>query len=111
MRRSLFLSVALFALQLCACGKSGTAGESCEDDDVCEAGLTCRKNFPGTFCAQSCAGEGDTASCPQDTVCAPQFTDELACSPTCESDDDCREGYVCTAVAGGQSKACRVKTQ
>ncbi len=111
MRRSLFLSAALFVLPLFACANDGTVGESCEDDEVCEASLTCIRHFPGTFCAQSCPEEGDTASCPQDMVCAQQLTNGLMCSHTCEDDDDCREGYLCTAAAGGQSKVCRVKTQ
>lgn len=111
MRRSLFLSVALFVLPLFACGNDGTVGESCEDDEVCEAGLSCRRSYPGTFCAQTCTAAGDTASCPQGTVCAQQLDEELVCSLTCESDDDCREGYACLAVAGGQATACQVKLQ
>jgi hypothetical protein len=111
LRRFLFLSATLFVLPLLACGKDGAAGESCNDDQLCDAGLTCELNFPGTFCSKSCPAEGDTASCPSGTVCTEEFNKQLVCSLTCEDDDDCREGYVCTAVAGGQASACRVETQ
>lgn len=112
LRRFLFLFAALFALPLLACGGSdGTVGESCENDAVCEAGLTCRQDFPGTFCAQSCSAEGQSASCPEGTVCIQEFTDDFMCSPGCASDGDCREGYACTAVAGQDSGACRVRIQ
>lgn len=110
--RRLFLSAVLFVLPLSACGsKDGTAGESCSDGG-CDSGLTCRPDFPGTYCAQSCAAEGNRAGCPEDTVCVLEFTDDLMCAPTCESDGDCREGYLCTAVAGGTAgSACRVRIQ
>ncbi len=114
LRRFLFLSAALFVLPLLACGRNdGTAGESCnEEAPSCEEGLTCRQDFPGTFCAQSCSEEGRREGCPEGTICTREFTDDFLCSPTCESDGDCREGYLCTAVAGGtQGSACRVRTQ
>ncbi|NMO17885.1 hypothetical protein HPC49_30965 [Pyxidicoccus fallax] len=111
MHRFLCLSAALFVLPLFACGRNdGAVAESCKDDVVCEAGLACYQNYPGTFCAQSCSEEGDTANCPQGTVCTAQLGEERLCSLTCEDTDDCREGYVCVAVADGQAKACRVKS-
>lgn len=112
MRRFLLLSAALFVLPLSACGdKVSTVGERCDDGQVCEDGLTCRLDFPGTYCAQSCSTEGEREGCKEDTICVKEFTDDFMCAPTCEEDDDCREGYLCTAVAGRTTGACRVRTQ
>ena len=58
---------------LAACGESGAVGDSCETAADCEAG--------------QCITGGS-------------FPDG-ACTPTCDSDDDCAEGFSCISRSGG----------
>jgi hypothetical protein len=108
MRRFLLLS-ALCALPLFACS-SHPSGAECGPDFSCDSDeATCRKDYPGTFCGQRCNQEGQKDVCPEDTLCGPQFGNELLCSPICESQDDCREGYQCNGLSGSGVKTCQVK--
>jgi hypothetical protein len=107
MRLSRMLGL-LSLLPLLACGdNSGALGESCGGGS-CGAGLECRKDFPGTFCALSCDAEGEGGGCPADTLCTRQF-DTLMCSGVCDSQADCREGYACDGVGNTHLKACQIQ--
>ncbi|AFE06635.1 hypothetical protein COCOR_05886 [Corallococcus coralloides DSM 2259] len=104
--RALFPLLAI--LPLLACGDSdGGVGESCGEDG-CDSGLSCRRDFPGTFCAQDCTAEGEGGGCPSGTLCTRQL-DTLMCSPVCDSESDCRESYACNGVSSTNLKACQVK--
>ncbi|WP_147470103.1 hypothetical protein [Corallococcus sp. AB049A] len=108
MRLTRMLLPLLMALPLLACGDStGGVGESCGDEG-CGSGLSCRRDFPGTFCAQDCTEEGAGGGCPEDTLCTRQL-DSLMCSPVCDSSSDCRESYACNGVSNTNLKACQVK--
>ncbi|NOK37648.1 hypothetical protein HMI49_31060 [Corallococcus exercitus] len=107
MRLSRMLLPLLAVLPLLACESSGGVGATCGEDG-CDSGFTCRRDFPGTFCAQACTAEGEGGGCPGDTLCTRQF-DTLMCSRVCDSQADCREGYACNGVSNTGLKACQVK--
>lgn len=113
MRHGLLLFAVLAVFPLLACGSDPKVGDKCEGDAEAscgsDTGLTCQKDFPGTFCTQSCTVEGDTAGCPEDSICARQFSDRLLCSPICSNQDDCRESYSCNGVSNTNVKACLVQ--
>ncbi|WP_224360958.1 hypothetical protein [Hyalangium versicolor] len=102
--RKILLTV-LMALPLFACGS--TIGDTCSSNG-CGSDLTCRADFPGGFCTQSCTQEGQEGGCPEDSVCTRQF-DTLLCAPICENSGDCRDSYECNGTTGSNVKACRVK--
>lgn len=106
MRRVLWLIASLAVLPLFACG-STSVGDKCSSDG-CGSDLMCRQDFPGGFCTLSCSQEGQATGCPDDSLCTTQFG-ALVCSPICQNQDDCREGYECNGVTGSNVKACRVK--
>lgn len=82
-------------------------GDECTSDDACAPGQRCQATTGG-FCTRGCLEPGATSECPGGTVCTTFGTQALVCSPTCEGDADCRDGYECVSAGGVSAlKACR----
>ena len=108
MRSAWMLLVSLMIVPLLSCSDDReSVGDACSEG-TCSSGLECRLDLPGGFCAQSCDVEGAQGGCPFETLCARQF-EALLCSPVCDSQSDCREGYACDGVSGTSQKTCQVK--
>jgi hypothetical protein len=80
-----------------ACAKSGDCGER-----VCLS----PKSYPQGYCSKLCGGdiisEGD--ACPSGATCVQLGEAAAFCLDLCESNADCRTGYICGS--NGQVKAC-----
>jgi len=94
--------LALFiALGLYACGAE--VGDECSDNLDClgstsgGTNLTCDPLQPGGYCTLSpCVVNG----CPGESVCILFPDDSTFCMKMCESNGDCRSGYVCVENYG-----------
>ncbi|WP_223635919.1 hypothetical protein [Corallococcus sp. EGB] len=106
--RRLFPLLAVLPLLACG-GSNGGVGGPCGTDG-CESGLTCRKDFPGGFCAQGCTVEGEARGCAAYTLCTRQ-ADTLMCSAVCELDAHCRQGYACNGVSNTPIKTCQAQLE
>jgi hypothetical protein len=88
----------------CADSNSGPGGigDSCAASTECASGLNCSAaaaGFPSGACTQDCS----SATCPGGTACADLRSTPAAgqlCAPSCNSDAQCRQGYVCCAAQG-----------
>lgn len=99
------LGVLALGLWLSACGSS-SVGDACQVNDDCDNGQTCYADRPEGYCSKGCLNEGTDRACPGGSVCAMN-AGLLLCSATCETDENCRAGYVCATVANTTQKACR----
>jgi hypothetical protein len=90
-------------------------GNHCLRDDDCPTKL-CYLGPGGGYCTSPCEVEGDTAACPQDTICKPIQGGARRCLLICGSDstcskdgcptDFCPAGSACTSVSNANAKAC-----
>lgn len=108
MRRPLLLLASLIIFPLLGCGSS--IGDTCSVNGDCGDERVCRADFPGGYCTQGCTSEGDTASCPSDSICTAQFR-SLVCMTRCKEHSDCREGYQCNGVTGTSIKSCQIQAE
>jgi hypothetical protein len=79
-------------------GANGLLGDSCNTDDECGSGLKCNPlaiGFPHGFCTSDCSSAPCTSG-----VCTALSSGSSVCTPTCHSDSDCRQQYVCCAAVG-----------
>ncbi|MFZ5471150.1 MAG: hypothetical protein ACOZIN_17145 [Myxococcota bacterium] len=97
------------ALCLVACGGT-SVGRPCAADAECDHGQSCVTSIPNGFCTKPCFAEGSTQECPAGTICA-NHSGALRCSPTCQTQGDCRQELECNGVSGSETKACRPKAQ
>ena len=80
----------------------GSIGDSCASGSECASGLGCSASsagFPSGACTQDC-GSG---SCPGGSACADLRSSATAaqlCAPSCSSDSQCRQGYLCCQAQG-----------
>lgn len=89
------LALALAAVALVGCEKK--IGDECSTDAECGTGRICDRASRDGYCTVSPC-ERDT--CPEDSVCV-EFDDESTwCMGTCDSSDDCRDGYTCDTETG-----------
>lgn len=118
--RALLLLTTLAVLALASCGDRrghpDGIGNYCEVDDDCETG-ECYLGPGGGYCTAPCASEGDTADCPDDTVCKPIQGGARRCLLVCGSesacddrgdcdDDECPQGSGCVDVSDTDLRAC-----
>ncbi len=78
------------ALVLSACGRE--IGDDCATNVDCGTDRICDLSQPGGYCTLSpCRPD----TCPGEAVCVVFSVDDSYCMRTCETSDECREGYVC----------------
>jgi hypothetical protein len=108
MNRPSVLLVALWGLAFAAllgCN-AVTVGISCRSREDCVPGQDCF-TAPDGFCTRGCTEAGRTTDCPSGTICT-FFGQSQVCSPLCNSNGDCRTGYICVEAGGTTAlKACR----
>jgi hypothetical protein len=96
--------------QACSSRGSVAVGGACARDESCATGVCIRESSTTTsvawmdgYCSGSCA----TVLCPEGLCVA--FTDGYSyCVSQCQSDADCRVGYVCSAGVGACLPDCRL---
>lgn len=86
-------------------------GDACGLDGQCNGAGACRLAPSGTSCGatscqgnsvlgQSCNGQGDCVNNQGGIDCAPYVCGDVngafQCANPCQSDNDCRDGYICT---------------
>lgn len=79
-------------------------GEACAGDDDCRGG-TCIPDprWPGGYCTTlDCNTQEDCARGEQDNRCLTGGQGYNFCVRMCDTADDCRDGYVCQPVGGGE---------
>ena len=89
-----------------------TIGDTCNQDDDCIESAFCfdpesYTSFVGGYCSKECARQGDT--CPDGSKCW-DIGIEL-CLKECDTDEDCREGYVCSDMDEDGGKGCFVANE
>ena len=87
-----------------ACGPRDTAG-ACEADEDCESGLCYTESDPG-YCTAECETEGETAACPDATVCKRIEGSVARCLLVCEDDAECPANSDCNNVPDSGLSAC-----
>ena len=90
--RGLILMVSVISLGFFNLSCKGDIGDECITSAQCQAGQICDLISAGGYCTISPC-EPDL--CPQDSVCVTFENDDQFCMATCQSDNDCREGYRC----------------
>lgn len=79
-------------LVLVTFGCAREVGDNCETNADCGTGWMCDTSQPGGYCT---LGPCTEETCPSEAVCV-RFTHGLSyCMRRCNSDLDCRHGYVC----------------
>jgi hypothetical protein len=86
-------------------GSSGTTGQKlsvgspCTMDSECgSAPFMCMLDHPGGYCMRNCDITKGDADCPSESVC--QFDGTAGeCHLKCDSQANCRTGYVCSPAA------------
>lgn len=127
-RRLVTLVSACLITLLAACGSdddngaSGTGnpagvGNRCTKNEDCST-KECYLGPGGGYCTSPCSTEGETASCPLDTVCKPIQGGARRCLLVCGSGtscggdagpcdaDFCPRGSSCVSVSNTDKKAC-----
>ena len=88
-RRSLLTALSMIAFSV---GCKGDIGSECITNAQCQSGQTCDLISVGGYCTITPCTIGD---CPDESVCVTFENEDRYCMASCESDDDCREGYRC----------------
>ena len=121
-------SVALLALVVAAIGCGKEIGDSCVvsshcspngdrqcdvsqkegyctiegcDFATCPEEAACIRFFTGSFENRPCASHADCSLdelCSLTEHCVPRNSEERFCMKTCDSNDDCRDGYECRTI-------------
>jgi hypothetical protein len=79
-------------------------GEPCRSDDECRGG-TCipHPRWPDGYCTTlDCETQDDCARGDYDNRCLRGGQNYNLCVRMCASNEDCREGYVCELIGGGE---------
>lgn len=73
------------------------------DYATCPEESACIRFFTGSFANKTCENSPDECSfdelCDLNKRCVPQSAEVRYCMRTCESNDDCRDGYECRDIA------------
>lgn len=95
MYRSFLVFLAYCFLLATNCGDSSEPsgiGGPCGSTGDCADGLECLDALPSGSCSRGCEGD----DCPEGAECV-DLGGEGFCLAGCEANDDCRDGYVCSA--------------
>lgn len=80
-------------------------GSPCVSNDDCEAGLClmnpAQNDFKGGYCSSTC-DPTNIGGCGAQAACF-DFDEEQYCLQTCQTSDDCRQGYACAGTCLPQS--------
>ena len=80
-------------------------GDSCSSNAECGQGRICDRASRGGYCTVSPCGP---ESCPENSICVEFENEETYCMGLCESNGDCRGGYVCDKESAARA-FCRQK--
>jgi hypothetical protein len=71
------------------------------DFSTCPDEAACIRFFTGSFANKSCEVDGCSLDelCDLNGRCVPRSAEIRYCMKTCDSDDDCRDGYECRDLA------------
>jgi len=87
----------LILSMLMSVGCSSEIGDSCSSNADCGRGRICDLASRAGYCTITPCGPN---SCPANSVCVTFENTESYCMGLCESDEDCRGGYVCDEELG-----------
>ena len=87
----------LFTLCLTQAGCKRLVGDECTADAQCGDGRVCDLLSEGGYCTLSPCERG---ACPEESICVLFENRQSFCMVTCQSTDDCREGYLCDEATG-----------
>ena len=77
---------------LLATGCAAKVGDDCKSNTDCGIELVCDLSQPGGYCTQTPC---ELNECPLESACIRFEDDTRYCMLRCESNGDCRSGYVC----------------
>lgn len=100
------LLLVLMLLGLSACGP--VIGDACTVNTECGPGVCVNRGFaPGGLCSLACS-PGAANACPVGSTCVTGVIDgdTAGCLLSCNSDKDCRAGYVCRSERQSATKIC-----
>lgn len=103
------MSMRALILLLCtACAACGPViGDPCTVNPDCGPGVCLNRAFaPGGLCSLVCTPGG--AACPAGSVCVERAvsSDTAGCMISCQTDADCRTGYVCRVERESLTRVC-----
>lgn len=95
-------------------GSETLIGATCETSEECDVTGVCVVDGKDGMCTQPCTVPGGAGQCPLGSYCTrEELTSDssdkssmVLCFPSCESQDDCRDGYSCNGVSSGPGKVC-----
>jgi hypothetical protein len=116
-----WLSLTSFAA-IAGCGDDDHGGETligvpCEKSSECDVTGSCVTSGKDGLCTMPCDAPGAAGQCPLGSYCDRREVevdgDEASamtlCFPSCENQDDCRDGYECDEVVAGHGMVCIVE--
>lgn len=95
MKSAVALSALLTLPVLVGCGAE--IGDACANDAECGQGRSCDRASRGGYCTVTPC---EANSCPESSVCVEFVNEQTYCMAACDSNDDCRTGYVCDRESG-----------
>ena len=114
-----FFVTSLLVLAACMADDSAVTGAlygECENDMDCEGEQTChriegqwtRDGLMARICSIECSSSLDCPASAQGPMGVCHDLNGLfnRCYPSCDSDDECASGYVCTSVSGLGQRIC-----
>jgi len=105
MNKILITITLLLSLFFMSC--STTVGDSCEQESDCDAGLTCKMEFPNGYCIRNNCNIYNEESCTDNSQCTYfKEIETTYCLAKCNSNDDCRSEYTCQAVPNNEYRVC-----
>jgi len=78
-------------------GCAAEVGDECSTNTDCGTELFCDSSMAGGYCTRSPC---ETNQCPEEAVCIRFDDNSTYCMKRCDSDGDCRGGYVCVREFG-----------
>jgi hypothetical protein len=100
--------VAAVAAAAVGVGCGATVGDACTVPADCGDRLCIQRDYtPGGYCSMQCV-LSDRSTCPAGSVCIDEGAggNINACFRECDSDGDCRAGYVCRAIRNNPIRVC-----
>jgi hypothetical protein len=102
--------VAVLGLGACCTNHTVPVGGACSLDDACATGVcipgTDASGRPTAWPDGYCSGNCESVACPQGS-CLAMADGHSYCVSTCNTEGDCRPGYVCAEAVAACLPDCR----